>query len=112
MAAASEVPFKESKDETLYEILIKNTLGRILDLDRACQSQGIEPQYLHPYDNEDGRNSEIEAKLLQLYGKWIQEKRIHGVKYTSRQSPSDTCYVCYDTFPDLNEYFQMIRGRE
>ncbi|MBU4252164.1 MAG: hypothetical protein KJ647_04200, partial [Candidatus Omnitrophica bacterium] len=53
----------------------------------------------------DGRDHEQEKELFKLYGKNIQEKRIHGVKYLSRRSPNDFCCMFYDTLPNLNEFF-------
>ena len=89
----------------LYEASVIKPIDRIIDLDRVCDEQGIERQYLHIYDTDDGRDREKEKELFNLYGKEIRERRIHGIKYRSRRSPEDTCYMFYDTIPNLNDYF-------
>lgn len=93
-----------SEGRKLYEIVVIKPIDRILDLDKVCEEQDIERQYLHVYDTEDGRDHEKEKELFKFYGKQIQEKRIHGIKYKSRRSPVDTCYMFYDTLFNLNEY--------
>ena len=92
------------KDRKLYEITVIKPVERILDLDKVCKEQGIERRYLHIYDTDDGRDNVKEQELLKLYGKQIQEKRIHGVRYRSRRLPSDTCFMFYDTLPNLRDY--------
>jgi hypothetical protein len=94
----------DAKDRKLYEVVVIKTIDRILDLDKVCEEQGIERQYLHVYDTADGRDREKERELFQLYGKQIQEKRIHGIRYRSRRLPIDTCFMFYDTLPNLNEH--------
>lgn len=93
-----------SEGRKLYEIDVIKPIDRILDLDKVCEEQGIERQYLHIVNTLDGRDHEQEKELFKLYGKNIQEKRIHGVKYLSRRSPNDFCYMFYDTLPNLNEF--------
>jgi hypothetical protein len=88
----------------LYEIIVKKCIERILDLDRVCEEQEIEAQYLHLHATESGRDPNMEKELFNLYGKEIREKRIHGVKYRSRRYPEATCYMFYDTLPGLSEY--------
>jgi len=99
-----ETDFEEGRK--LYEIIVIKPVERIIDLDKACAEQGIERQYLHIYDTDDGRDREKEKELFNLYGKEIRERRIHGVKYRSRRSPGDTCYMFYDTILNLNDYFR------
>lgn len=92
------------EDRKLYEIVVIKPIDRILDLDKVCEEQGIERQYLHVYETPDGRDRGREKELFKLYGKQIREKRINGVKYRSRRLPDDACYMFYDTLPNLNEY--------
>ena len=101
--AFAETRWEEGKK--VYEVSVIKPIGRIIDLDAVCEEQGIEKQYLCIYADHDGRNREKEKELFNLYGKKIREKRIHGIKYRSRRSPEDTCYMFYDTIPNLNDYF-------
>lgn len=89
----------------LYQVTVIKPIDRIIDLDRVCDEQGIESKYLHIYNTDDGRDRGKEKELFNLYGKEIHERRIHGIKYRSRRSLDDTCYMFYDTIPDLNDYF-------
>lgn len=98
--------YKETKgrEGKLYKIVIKKEIDRILDLDKVCEEQGIEREYLKIYPTNTGRNSKKEKELFNLYGKEIREKRIHGVKYRSRRYSVATCFLFYDTLIDLHAY--------
>jgi len=107
MITTAQGAFAETRgleDRKLYEIVVIKPIDRILDLDKVCEEQGIERQYLHVYETPDGRDRDREKELFKLYGKQIREKRINGVKYRSRRLPDDACYMFYDTLPNLNEY--------
>jgi len=107
MATSGEVADAESCGRNKYEIRVIKVIERIIDLDKVCEEQGIEREYLKICGTSNGRNHELENKLTSLYGKKLEEKRIYGVRYRSRRDPTGHCIVLYDTLGSLKDYLSV-----
>lgn len=99
----------KNREGKIYEIVVIIPIDRILDLDKVCQEQGVEKPYLKKRSVDEQHPYQGEEQLLKLYGNEIIEKRIHGIKYQSRQIQDDTCYIFYDTLNNLEEYLSAQR---
>lgn len=96
----------KSRDGRVYEIKTEKELDSILDLDKVCEEQRIEKEYLKIYpDGTYGRNPEKESELFKLYGLELSKRRIYGVRYRSRRDSSGHCIIIYDTLPNIREHF-------
>jgi hypothetical protein len=92
------------RDGMVYEIKVVKDIDRFVDLDKVCEEQEIEREYLKIYpDGPYQRNPQEESELFNLYGLEIGNRRVHGVRYRSRRDPTGHCIIIYDTLPDLRE---------
>jgi hypothetical protein len=96
----------DGREGNIYEITVIKTVDRLIDLDKACKEQNIEPNYLKICpDNPYNRNLKEEVKLQNLYGKKMRDKRIHGVLFSSRRAHNGKCILIYDTLTEPEQYF-------
>lgn len=93
----------------IYKVTVKKKIDRVLDLDEVCHEQGIDFPYLHEWFTRDGRNPIEESKLFNLYGIKLGEKRIFGIKYTSRRCSKGQCFTFLDTLGNnLDDYIDIM----
>lgn len=99
--------FKETEnyigDCRLYEIILRCKIERILNLNKVCAEQGIEPEYLRPdgsFETEE-QQMKFEAELYNFYGMKLKDKNIYGVQFRSRKDSEGDCLVFYDNLPHI-----------